>query len=176
MSVVIRVVTAVCVLAALALGGVAAHSPAAAQQPQHKRTTSAGAAGRATIYFLRPEGMIAPGSPDVELDGRKVGELSAGTYFVVQAAPGHHTLKIPGVFLAGSWESDVILAAGTTQFIEVGTNQTGGIGMRALTGALAGTTGEQMGGRGFNSSYCFYWLDSEEGRAIVAKLKRVGSK
>jgi hypothetical protein len=176
MSAFIRVIVAVFVLAALALGAIAARSPAAAQQPENKRTISARTVGPATIYFLRPEGMITPGSPDVELDGRKIGELRAGTYFVVQTKSGHHTLKIPGVFLAGSWEGDVTLAAGTTYFIELGTNQTGAIGMRALTGALAGTTGQQMSGRGFNASHSFYMLNSEEGRAIVAKLKRVGSK
>lgn len=175
MSIFIRVAS-VCMLAALALGAGAARSPAAAQQAVHKRTTSPGAAGPATIYFLRPTGIIAPYSPDVELDGRKVGELSAGTYFVVKAPSGHHALKIPGIFMAGSWEGDVSLAAGTTYFIELGTNQTGAIGMRGLTAMLAGTTGIQMSGRGFNAAYSFYMLDSEEGRAIVAKLKRVGSK
>jgi hypothetical protein len=169
-----RTIAAVCVLAALALAA-AAHSPAAAQQAATKRAAPTGA-GRATIHFLRPEGLIAPYAPDVELDGRNVGELRAGTYFVVQTASGRHALKIPGVFIAGSCEGEVTLPAGTTHFIELGTCQTGAIGMRGLTALLAGTKGEPMSGGGFNASYCFFRLEPEPGRAAVAKLKRVGGK
>lgn len=176
MSGFVRVSAAAGVLAALALGFVAAISPAAAQPPANKPATSNRGAGQATIYFLRPEGLISMGSPDVELDGRKVGELSPGTYFVVRAPSGPRTIKIPGVFLAGSWEGNITLSPGTTYFIELGANETGAIGMRLMTRLVSGTSGEQMNGRSFNASYSFYMLTPEKGRAIIAKLKRVGSK
>jgi hypothetical protein len=52
-----------------------------------KTKLPAAAPRNATIYFLRLEGLITPYSPDVKVDGRVVGKMPAGTYFVVSIVP-----------------------------------------------------------------------------------------
>src|SRR4029077_7736221 len=79
-------------------------APAAAEAPATTAKPAPKAPGQATIYFLRPKGIIGVGAPEVLVDGRKVGELSAGTYFVVSRAPGHHTIESQGGIIRTSWQ------------------------------------------------------------------------
>jgi len=132
---------------------------------------SASAPHNATIYFLRPDGLITPGSPDIKVDGTVVGKLPAGTYFVVRRPPGHHTIEVQDRFLDSGWQSEVEWASGQTYFIEIGTKQTYGIAYQALTAALSNTAGRQMAGRGLMAKFGFFTLDAERGRAEIAKMK-----
>ena len=59
-----------------------------------KAKPSASAPSNATIYFFRLEGLITPYSPDIKVDGRVVGKMPGGTYFVVNRPAGHHTIGI----------------------------------------------------------------------------------
>lgn len=143
-----------------------------AQERQKKQPTS----GNATIYFLRPDGLYAPTSPTVKVAGRPVGDLSAGTYVMVNRPPGHYPIEVVGGLFASSWESEIDVAAGQTYFIQVSTRGMGGPAMQLLTGAIAGTTGRPMPGRGFNAPFSFYALDGAQGRTEIAKMKREAAR
>jgi hypothetical protein len=154
-----------CLLWLVAPAAAEATAPAATAKPAPK------APGQATIYFLRPNGIVGVGAPGVLVDGRKVGELSAGTYFVVSRPPGHHTIESQGGIIRTSWQCEVDFAAGRTYFLEIGPQTTGAIGTDLLTMLLTSTGGQQLPGHGlFN--YVFYSLDAEHGRAEIAKLKK----
>src|SRR5947209_9844833 len=108
----------------IATGAAAQTKPEAAAKPLPRSS------GQATIYFLRLNSLNGAiwgklSSPGIKVDGRKVGELIAGTYFVVSRPAGHHTLELEGGFLAAPWDSDVVLAAGQTYFITVAPRPTG---------------------------------------------------
>ena len=142
-----------------------ATAPAVTAKPAPK------APGQATIYFLRPNGIVGVGAPEVLVDGHKVGELSAGTYFVVSRAPGKHTIESQGGLIRTIWQCEVDFAAGQTYFLEMGPQMTGAIGTDLLTMLLTSAGGQQLPGHGlFN--FVFYALDAEHGRAEIAKLKK----
>jgi hypothetical protein len=126
----------------------------------------------ATIYFLRPSGIINPWSPDIKLDGRIVGELSAGNYFVISCPRGRHTIEVRGI-ADGGYESELQVEAGKSYFIEIGPKPSGALGDQLLTQMLAGNTGQLMPGRGFWGKYAFYLLDAEQGRAKIANLRKI---
>jgi hypothetical protein len=150
-----------------------APAAAAATTPEVTAKPPPRAPGQATIYFLRPKGLGGFGmlSPDVLIDGRKVGELSAGTFFVVSRPPGHHTIETHGGILHTSRQSEVDFAAGQTYFFEIGPQESGLLANDLLAMVLTNTRGREVPGHGlFN--YVFYSLDAEQGRAEIAKLKK----
>src|SRR5262249_55194399 len=115
------------------------------------------ASGNATVYFLRPRGLMIPTSPDIKLDGKVVGELGMGNYFVLNVPRGHHTIAVQGGF-DGGYESDLDAEAGKTYYVEIGPRGPNDAPGTQLIGRLmSGTTfGERMPGRGFMSAFCFF--------------------
>jgi hypothetical protein len=132
--------------------------------------------GSATIYFFRPTGVL-PGSfsPNIKIDGRVVGELRVGQYFSVSIRAGHHAIEVRGGLDLG-YESDLQVESGRTYYIGVGPKPAYGLVYQALTPALAGNTGTQMSGHGIMASYTFYFLEAEQGREAIAKLRHVGRR
>jgi hypothetical protein len=163
-----RAVFGLFLLAAMAASAECGHARVVEQKPS--------APPNATLYFLRPAGLYAPLSPTVKINGRVVGELPAGTYFVVSRPPGHYVLEVQGGLFNAGYESDVDLAPGQIYFLEVGTQQTFGIGFQALTGALSGNRGQQLPGRGFNAPFSFFSLNPEHGRAAIATMRHAGAR
>lgn len=154
-----------CLLWPVAPAAAAAAKPAVAAKPTPQ------APSQATIYFLRPKGIIGLGSPDILIDGQKVGELAPATYFVVKRPPGHHTLESHGGIFNTGWESEVDFDAGQSYFLMVGPQTNGAPGNDLLNMLLTGTRGQPLRGHGlFN--YIFYALDAEHGSEEVAKLKK----
>lgn len=151
-------------------------TPAVAQTQSRTLTKqSSGAPGRATIYVIRPTGIMGTGftSPDIKIDGRKIGELVGGTFLIAGRPAGHHTLEVQGGVLSTSWESEVDLVAGQTYYYEIGPQSNGAPGSELLAMALAGTSGQRLPGHGLMASYSFLSLDTEHGRAALAGLKNV---
>jgi hypothetical protein len=146
-------------------------SAAAQSPPEAKPKPAPRASGEATVYFLRAEG-LGGGAPEILVDGRKVGELSTGSYFVVRRPAGHHVLASQGGLIVTTWQSEVDFAAGQSYFLQLAPRPTGGIGTDLLVMALAGTRGELLPGHGmFN--FGFYSLDAAHGREAIAKLKKI---
>lgn len=139
-----------------------------ASDAQERRRANA---GNATIYFMRPEGLIAATTATIKIAGRTVGDLRQGSYFAVSRPPGHYPLEVVGNIFSSSWESEIDLAPGQTYFLQVSTRETFGPGFQLLTRGLAGTSGRQLPGRGFNASYSFFALSPDQGRAELAKLR-----
>ena len=131
--------------------------------------------GRATIYFLRPMPLMSwATAPDIRLNGKRVVELGVGSYFTVSAPRGQHKIAVQGGVDFGT-ESDLQVEAGKSYFLEVGLKGHPAPGQQLLTRIFGNNTmGQQMPGRGFMGSYTFYLLSVEEGRAKIAKLKKVG--
>jgi hypothetical protein len=165
-----KIIAGVCMLWAVTGGAVAQTS----SQPAAKPSASAGGG---TIYFLRPMPLMGwANKPDVRLDGRLVGEISPGTYFVVKVPRGVHKIVVQGG-LAGPFESELQVEAGKSYFIEVGAkDEYAPIGQK-LVGRIVSNqtwTGQPMAGSGFFAAYGFYLLNEQEGRARIAQLKKIG--
>ena len=68
------------------------------------------AADSALVYFYRPKadnpGMqpLRGSYPDVQIDGRSVGQLKFNSHFGVSLAPGPHEVRITGLSKAADWE------------------------------------------------------------------------
>jgi hypothetical protein len=74
-------------------------------------------------------------------------------------------------------DSDVVLAAGQTYFITVAPRPTGAPGQDLANALVSNTRGQFIPGRGFlATSFGFYTLDAEYGRAEIASLKKVTSQ
>jgi hypothetical protein len=164
MSVIRKIFVGLCMLWVLAAG-----ASAAPTKP------SPSGQGNATIYFLRPMPVMGwANKPDIKLDGRLIGEISPGTYFVASAQRGQHTMTIQGGLDAG-YESDLQVEAGKTYFIEVGPNPNGqAIGQQLIGRIMSNNTwGQPLPGRGFLGAYVFYQLSDQDGRAKIATLKKI---
>src|SRR3954467_9770045 len=116
-----RVVRALSIVFGLLMTATVVASAAPKAETQKK---PAAGAGNATIYFLRPMPVAGWATkPDVKLDGRLIGEIRAGTYFVASAPRGQHIISIQGGGLDGGYDSNLQVEAGKTYFLEVGPNQ-----------------------------------------------------
>ena len=170
MSALKKIVAGICMLWAAADG-------AAAQTNNQPAKPAASAPGSGTIYFMRPMPVMGwANKPDVRLDGRLVGEISPGTYFVVRPSRGVHKLEVQGG-LSGAYQSELKVEAGKSYFIEIGIkDQHSPIGQQLIGRLISNQTwtGQPMQGSGFWATFMFYLLPEQEGRAKIAQLKKVG--
>ena len=161
-------VVAFCLLLIMTAGASAAPAVKTAKKPV--------AAGNATFYIYRTTGMIPnPFKPDIKIDGRTVAELSDGTYIVVTRPAGRHTIEVQPGGLTGGYTSEVSAAPGQSYFIAIAPLRQGAPGSDALAALFYGNAGATpMPGRsGFYAMYGLFSLDPQQGRAAIAKLKRV---
>ncbi|HLD67604.1 MAG TPA: DUF2846 domain-containing protein [Pseudomonas sp.] len=62
------------------------------------------------VYLYRPKadnpGMqpLRLSYPDVQVDGRSIGQLKFNTHVAVELSPGKHTVRVTGLSKAASWE------------------------------------------------------------------------
>lgn len=67
-------------------------------------------AGNSLLYLYRPKadnpGMqpLRFSYPDIQLDGRSVGQLPFNSHFAVGLSPGKHTLRVTGLSKNAKWE------------------------------------------------------------------------
>jgi uncharacterized protein DUF2846 len=149
-------------------------APAAAQatKPTARIKPTPQPPSQATIYFVRRQGIVL-GSPDILIDGHKVGELATGTYFVLSRPPGQHVVEVLGGFFSVGWQTELDFTAGQTYFLGIGAMETGAaIGTVGLQRLFAGTMGRELPGHGYGSLR-FFAIDAEAGRAALANLKDV---
>jgi hypothetical protein len=142
-----------------------------------RETTSrivASAPSNATIYLIRPKGIIPAASFQIKVDDRAIGALPPGAYFVLSQPRGRHTLEIAGGILGTGWQSEIEFNGGQTYFIEIGPHSYAP-GTQLLHMVLAGTSGQLLPGRGspFSHAYRFFSLDAEHGRAAIAGLTKL---
>lgn len=149
---------------------IAASASAAPTKP------SAAGGGSATIYFMRPMPILGwDNRPDVRLDGKRVVELPVGSYFAARAARGAHKIEVQGGGIDGGTEMQLLVEPGKSYFIEIGAKGQPSPGGQLINRLLTGNSmSAQQQGRGFFGAYAFYVLDAEEGRARLAKLKKIG--
>ena len=134
----------------------------------------ASAPSSATIYLIRPKGIIPAASFQIKIDDRAIGELPTGAYFVLNQSRGRHTLEIAGGILSTGWQSEIEFNGGQTYFIEIGPHSYAP-GTQLLHMVLAGTRGQLLPGRGspFSHAYRFFSLDADHGRAAIAGLTKL---
>lgn len=75
----------------LLLGGCASVPKASVERNAQAKTFTP-PAGKANIYVYRNESMGGAVKMDVDLDGKTVGQTAAKTFFMLEVAPGKHTL------------------------------------------------------------------------------------
>jgi len=121
------------------------------------------------LYFIRyPSVLSGYGAPPIKVNDKPVGELAAGSYFVVQRPPG--TYKITVQDFSKACETDVRFEPGMSHYFELGPV----VRMNAdeFVAASMGVTGRPVPRRsGGDSRLMFYSLDSAAGAAAIAKLK-----
>jgi hypothetical protein len=132
--------------------------------------------GSATIYFMRPMPVLGwDNRPDVRLDGKRVVELPVGSYFAVKTARGAHKIEVQGGGLDGGTDMQLQVEPGKSYFVEIGPRGQPAPGAQLIGRLISGNSlSTQQQGRGFFGVYAFYMLDAEEGRARLAKLKKIG--
>jgi hypothetical protein len=133
--------------------------------------------GQVTIYIFRPNSIVSAiwgraSSPDIKVNGHKVGELVAGTYLVINRPAGRHILEINSS-LAGPWQSEVIFAAGQTYYFEIAPRPSGAPGRDLVNVLVSNIHGQFVPGNGVFAGLSFYSLDGEHGRTEIASLKRI---
>jgi hypothetical protein len=97
----------------IAASGCASVSMAPAEQDT-KAKSFAAAADKANVYVFRNESMGAAVKMEVAVDGKLIGKTASKTYFLVQLAPGKHTIvsqEDPEKKL------DITVAAGKNYFV-----------------------------------------------------------
>ncbi len=170
MPIIRGIFVSLCMLLVLAIGASAAPTSKPAKP-------SASGGSNATIYIMRSTPVLGWATqPDIRVDGKFVGELSVGSYLVVNAPRGQHKLEVQGgAPLTGPYESGIQVEAGKSYFIEVGPRPNNGApGTQLMTRFFANTmSGQELPGRGFFGTYVFYLLDAGEGRAKIATLKKI---
>ncbi len=144
-------------------------------KPADTKTAAAASPGGAKIYIIRAKGIPSVArltTFDVLVDGRKVGELPAGTYVLASRPPGHHTVEMQngagGIFFA-SCKGEMTLAAGMTYYVGAGPAPTGAPGTDLINFLMLGTTGKQLPGD-CKMNWTFYLLDDATGQQELAKL------
>jgi Protein of unknown function (DUF2846) len=161
----------------LSLVAPAAAATATTPAPKGAAKPAPHPSGRATIYFIRPEGLIpaltrAANTPEIFIDGNKVGALKGGCYFSVSEPAGHHSVEARSGLFNIAWKSEMNFDGGKTYFLEVAPLARGAIGSQLLQRALAGTEGVALPGEGAWAHYHFLLLEVEQGREAIAKLPK----
>ena len=124
------------------------------------------------LYLIRHSSVMSGyGAPPIKANGKLVGELAAGTYFVVDRPPGTHKITVYGVRDTIGCETDVSFQPGMSYYFELGpvvrTNMDG------IISDSMGVTGRPVPCRPGGSSYfMFYSLDPAAGAAVIAKLQQ----
>lgn len=154
-----------------------APAEAAATTPNAPAKSASHPSGRATIYFIRPEGLIpaltrAASPPDIFIDGNKIGVLTVGSYFSVSEPAGHHSVEARSGMFNLAWKSEMDFDGGQTYFLEVAPRTNGGAATEVLQQALIGTEGVALSGKGDWATFHFLLLDAVQGRAAIAKLPK----
>ncbi len=88
--------------------------PKASPERDAQAKTFAVAAGKSNIYVYRNESMGGAVKMDVALDGQPVGQTAAQTYFMLEVAPGKHTITSKA---ENEVMQEVIAQAGKNYFI-----------------------------------------------------------
>jgi len=124
------------------------------------------------LYLIRHSSVMSGyGAPPIKANGKLVGELAAGTYFVIDRPPGTHKITVYGIRDTIGCETDVSFQPGMSHYFELGpivrTN------MEGIIADSMGVTGRPVPCKsGHSSQFMFYSLDSAAGAAVIAKLKR----
>ena len=127
------------------------------------------------LYFIRhPSFLNGFGAPPIKVDGKLVGELGAGSYFITDRPAGTHKVTIMDVRDQVSCESDLNVEAGMSYYLELGPQVQ--INVQTFTAASMGVTGRPVPCRYAElPRMMFYALDPTRGAAVIAKLREQNS-
>ncbi|MGY8685669.1 DUF2846 domain-containing protein [Bradyrhizobium sp. UFLA05-153] len=155
-----------------------AGSPAQSNQPTAQVKPKE--ARLARLYFLREKGIFGAmgglaASSEIKIDGKPVGKIEMGSYFVVDRPPGVHKIASHTTMAMADYEVEVPIEAGQTYYFGVGTQRTGPIGQDLLNQAIAGSSGQQIRSTSpLKSAFAgagLFRLEPAAGAAAIEKLK-----
>jgi len=171
-----RVVAIALVVGWVGCAGLAAQAKPAGPVTQAKPKE----ARLARLYFLREKGIFGAmgglaASSEIKIDGKPVGKLEMGAFFVVDRPPGVHTIASHTTMSMADYDVEVQIDAGQTYYFGVGTQRTGPIGQDLLNQAIAGSSGQQIRSSSpFKSAFAgagLFRLEPAAGAAAIEKLK-----
>ena len=134
----------------------------------------------ARLYFLREKGIFGAmgglaASSEIKIDGKPVGTVAMGSFFVVDRPPGVYKIASHTTMSMADYEVEVPIDAGQTYYFGVGTQRTGAIGQDLLNQAIAGSSGQQIRSTSpFTSAFAgagLFRLEPAAGAAAIEKLK-----
>lgn len=153
-------------------GLVAPKQPAAQVKPK---------ASLARLYFLREKGIFGAmggmvASAEIKIDGKPVGKLAMGKFFVVERPPGLTRIASHTTMSMADYEVEVPIEAGKTYYFGVGTQRGGAPGQDLINQAIAGSSGQQIRSTSpFKSAFSgsgLFRLEPAAGAAAIEKLKK----
>ena len=184
---------------ALVLGWIGSGGPAALAEPAKQPAAPAKQAGapvqskqsavqakptgsgRARLYFLREKGIFGAmggmaASAEIKIDGKPVGKVEMGSFFVVDRPPGLAKIASHTTMSMADYEIEVPIEAGKTYYFGVGTQRGGAPVQDLLNQAIAGSSGQQIRSTSpFKSAFSgsgLFRLEPAAGAAAIEKLKK----
>jgi hypothetical protein len=156
------------------IGGYAASPVSEAAAAQSQSQAKQRDTRLARLYFLREKGLIGT-EVSIKIDGKPVGSVTKGSYFVVDRPPGRYRIS-SGTALSMDYEAETRIEGGRSYYFGVGVPQVAAPGQNLLNQAVAGSSGQQMRPTsllmGGFSAAALYQIDAAEGAAIVGQMKR----
>jgi hypothetical protein len=150
-------------------------APAKQQAAQAKPKAS-----NARLYFLREKGIFGAmggmaASAEIKIDGKPVGKVEMGSFFVVDRPPGLAKIASHTTMSMADYEVEVPIEAGKTYYFGVGTQRGGAPVQDLLNQAIAGSSGQQIRSTSpFKSAFSgsgLFRLEPAAGAAAIEKLK-----
>ena len=143
--------------------------PKAAAEPQSKPQ----GARLARLYFLREKGLWSIEN-GIKIDGRQVGSVNKGRYFVVSKPPGRYKISVVNP-LSADFEAEVQIEPGRTYYFGIGVPQGGPPAQALLNHVVNGSSGRQLPSTTLfgsaMSATALYQIDASEGPAIISQMK-----
>ncbi len=135
----------------------------------------------ARLYFLREKGILGAmvglaATTEILIDGKSVGKVSMGTFFVVDQPPGVRKIATHMTLSMTDYDVEVPVEAGKTYYFGIGTQRTGPPVQDLFNQAVAGSSGQQIRSSSpFKSAFAgagLFRLEPAAGAAAIEKLKQ----
>ncbi|MEA2994587.1 MAG: hypothetical protein QOG74_136 [Alphaproteobacteria bacterium] len=123
------------------------------------------------IYFLRGNSLLAIGgfTPEIQINGQKVGNLANNSYFFIDRAPGSYKVSTATTLAFGSYSADVVLLPGGVAYVELAP-RAGAIMGSAIGGAAGGLIAASTSNN--SGRFSLAVLDAKVGAAMLQQLKQ----
>jgi len=123
------------------------------------------------IYFLRGNSLLAIGgfTPEIQINGQKVGNLANNSSFFIDRDPGSYKVSTETTLDFGRYSVDVVLRPGGVAYVELAPHAG-----HIIASAIGGVAGGLIAASTSNNSgrFTLAVLDEKAGAAMLQRLKQ----